>query len=115
MGNNGVTLSTTFIHYDGGNIFPTLPRQNTFEVEGGYHFTDSKITPWAKFETRSINSAFQNAANQNDHRIQLGATYYWLGHNLNVKGAFTRTTQNVLNAGDLSSNGFTLQLQGFYY
>jgi hypothetical protein len=115
LGANGVTLATTFIHFDGGTLIPALPRQNTVEVEGGYHFTDAKFTPWAKFETRSINSAFLNAANQNDHRIQIGGTYYWLGNTLNVKAAYTRTNQNVFNSGDLTSNGFTLQLQGFYY
>jgi hypothetical protein len=115
LGANGVTLATTFIHYDGGAFFPTLPRQNTFEVEGGYNFTDAKITPWAKFETRSINAAFQNATNQNDRRLQLGGTYYWVGHNLNVKAAYTRGTFNVLNTAAINQNGFTLQLQGFYY
>jgi hypothetical protein len=115
LGANGVTLATTFIHYDGGTFFPTLPRQNTFEVEGGYHFTDAKITPWAKFETRSINASFQNATNQNDRRIQLGGTYYWVGHNLNVKAAYTRGTFNVLNTAAINQNGLTLQLQGFYY
>lgn len=115
IGANGITLATTFIHYDGDTFFPTLPRQNTFEIEGGYHFTDAKITPWAKFETRSINSAFQTAALQDDRRIQLGGTYYWVGNNLNVKAAYTRGTFNVLNGAAINQNGFTLQLQGFYY
>jgi predicted porin len=116
IGANGVTLAGTFIHYDGGTFFSTLPRQNTFEVEGGYHFTDAKFTPWAKFETRSINSAFLSAANQNDRHLQLGATYYVSGNYLNVKGAYTRGTFNQLApAPTLTQNGFTLQLQGFYY
>jgi hypothetical protein len=115
VGANGITLATTFIHYDGGTFIPALPRQNTIEVEGGYHFTDAKITPWAKFETRSISSDFLSLAQQNDHRIQLGGTYYWAANNLNVKAACTRTTQSVFNSADLTQNGFTLQLQGFYY
>ena len=116
IGANGVTLATTFIHYDGGTFFPALPRQNTLEVEGGYHFTGAKITPWVKFETRSISSGFQTAANQNDRRLQLGGTYYVSGHNLNVKAAYTRGTFNQLAPlPTLDQNGFTLQLQGFYY
>jgi hypothetical protein len=116
IGANGVTLAGTFIHYDGGTFFPTLPRQNTVEVEGGYHFTDARITPWGKFETRSINSAFLSAANQNDRRLQLGGTYYVSGNYLNVKAAYTRGTFNQpAPAPALTQNGFTLQLQGFYY
>jgi hypothetical protein len=115
IGNNGVTLSGTYIHYDGGTFFATLPKQNTFELEGGYHFTDSKITPWVKFETRSIDDAALSAANQNDRRLQLGGTYYLMGNNLNMKLAYTRGTFNQFNAANLNQSGFTFQLQGFYY
>jgi hypothetical protein len=115
IGSDGVTLSGTFIHYDGGTFFTALPRQNTFEVEGGYHFTEAKVTPWAKFETRSISDAFVGGANQNDHRIQVGGTYYIMGHNLNLKAAYTRGTFNQAAAAALTQNGFTFQLQGFYY
>lgn len=116
IGANGVTLAGTYIRYDGGTFFPTLPRQNTFEVEGGYHFTAARITPWVKFETRSINSAFLSLANQDDHRIQIGGTYYVSGYNLNVKAAYIRGTFNQLApAPTLEQNGFTLQLQGYYY
>ncbi len=116
LGVNGVTLATTFIHLDGGNFLPALARQNTFEIEGGYHFSDSKITPWAKFETRSIDDAFLTATSQNDRRLQLGGTYYLAGNNLNMKLAYTRGTFNQLSpAPTLTQNGFTFQLQGFYY
>ncbi|HEY2065907.1 MAG TPA: hypothetical protein VGG84_08090 [Gemmatimonadaceae bacterium] len=115
LGANGVTLASTYIHYDGSTFFPTLARENTFEVEGGYHFTDAKITPWVKWETRNIDAAFQTAALQNEHRLQLGGTYYWVGQTLNVKAAYNRYTFKVLNASELSQNGFTVQLQAFYY
>jgi hypothetical protein len=115
IGVNGVTLGTTFIHYDGGAFLPTLPRQNTFEVEGGYHFTDARITPWAKYETRKIDDAFLTVA-QSDHRLQLGGTYYLMGNNLNMKFAYTRGSfDQPAPAAALNQNGFTFQLQGFYY
>jgi hypothetical protein len=115
IGNDGVTLSTTYIHYDGGIFFTALPRQNTFEVEGGYHLTASKITPWAKFETRRIDRAFLAVA-QNDRRLQLGGTYYMMALNLNMKLAYTRGTfDQPAAAPSLTQNGITFQLQGFYY
>jgi hypothetical protein len=116
FGVNGVTLAGTFIRYNGDTFFTGLPKQNTFEVEGGYHFTDAKITPWAKFEARRYDDAVKTAAFQDDHRFQIGGTYYVAGHNLNVKLAYTRGTFNQLAPlPTLNQNGVTMQLQGFYY
>jgi hypothetical protein len=113
FGANGITLAGTFIQYNGDTFFPTLPKQNTFEVEGGYHFTDRKITPWAKFELRKYDT--ETAAFQNDRRIQVGATYYAAANFLNAKLAYTRGTFNQLGLGNLEQNGITMQLQAFYY
>jgi hypothetical protein len=116
FGVNGVTLSGTFIRYNGDTFFPTLPKQNTFEVEGGYHFTDAKITPWAKFEARRYDDAVKSLAFQNDRRFQIGGTYYVAGNYLNVKLAYTRATFDQLAPlPTLEQNGVTMQLQGFYY
>jgi hypothetical protein len=115
FGNNGITAQANFIHYNGDTFFPALVKQNTFEVEGGYHFTDSKFTPFAKFEARDVSDATL-AANQDEHRFQLGLSYYVVGHNLNLKGAYTRGTLNRLAPlASLTQNGLTFQLQGFYY
>ena len=115
FGNNGITAQANFIHYDGDTFFPALVKQNTFEVEGGYHFTSSKLTPFVKFESRDV-SDNTLAANQDEHRFQLGLTYYVVGHNLNLKGAYTRgTLDRLAPLASLTQNGFTFQLQGFYY
>lgn len=116
FGANGMTLSGTWIRYNGDTFFPTLPKQNTYEVEGGYHFTDKKITPWAKFEARRYDDAVKSVVFQNDHRFQIGGTYYASGQNLNVKLAYTRGEFNQLApAPALDQNGITMQLQVFYY
>jgi hypothetical protein len=115
FGNNGITAQTNFIHYNGDTFFPALPKQNTFEIEAGYHFTDAQLTPFAKFESRSYDSSVLGIAFQNEHRFQLGGTYYLMGHNLNMKGAYTRGTLDRFNTSSLTQNGFTFQLQGFYY
>jgi hypothetical protein len=115
FGANGITAQANYIHYDGDTFFPTLVKQNTFEIEGGYHFTSSKFTPFAKFEARDVSDATL-AANQDEHRFQLGLTYYVVGHNLNLKGAYTRgTLDRLAPLASLTQNGFTFQLQGFYY
>lgn len=115
FGINGITAQANFIHYDGDTFFPGLVKQNTIEIEGGYHLTESKITPFAKFEARDI-SDNTLAANQDEHRFQVGLSYYVMGHNLNLKGAYTRGTLNRLAPlASLTQNGFTFQLQGFYY
>lgn len=127
LGTNGVTAQANFIHYDGDTFFPSsatvagLPKQNTFEIEAGYHFNDYRFTPFAKFESRNVDAAYNNnAANLDEHRFQLGGTYYLAGHNLNFKGAYTRGTLNRLIVAGVeppayNQNGFTFQVQGFYY
>jgi hypothetical protein len=115
FGINGITAQANYIHFNGDTFFPTLVKQNTFEVEGGYHFTNAKITPWGKFEWRDV-SDNTLAANQDEHRFQLGLTYYEMGHNLNFKAAYTRGSLDRLAPLEaLTQNGFTFQLQGFYY
>lgn len=117
FGVNGMTAHANFIHYDGDTFFAAVPRQNTFEIEGGYHLTEVKFTPFVKYESRNVNDTFATtAANQDEHRIQVGGTYYVMGHNLNLKAAYTRGTLNqIVPAPQLTQNGFTFQLQGFYY
>jgi hypothetical protein len=116
MGNNGITAQADYIHYNGDTFFPALLKQNTFEVEAGYHVTDYKLTPFVKWEARKLDSAVKNAANQDESRFQVGGTYYVMGHNLNLKAAYTRgSLDRVAPLEALTQNGFTFQLQGFYY
>jgi hypothetical protein len=120
VGTDGVTLSGTFIHYDGSTFFTGLPKQNTFETEAGYHFNAASFTPWVKFETRQFDQAVKSVAVQDDTRFQVGGTYFVMGNNLNVKAAyqfssFDRTTAALAPLSALTQNGFTLQLQAFYY
>lgn len=115
FGANGMTLAATYIYWNGGTFFPTFPKQNTYEVEGGYHFTEAQLTPWIKYEDRRYAESVKTAVFQNDRRYQIGGTYYVSGFNLNIKGAYTRATFDQLALPKLTANGFTLQLQGFYY
>jgi hypothetical protein len=116
FGPNGMTLYGLWILWDGGTFFPGLPKQNTYEVEGGYHFTAAKLTPWVKLEFRRFDEGVKTAIFQNDRRYQFGGTYYAAGFNMNVKAAYTRGTfDQLVPLPRLNTNGFTLQLQGYYY
>jgi hypothetical protein len=115
LGANGTTIAATYIYYNGGTFFPTLPKQNTYEAEGAFHFTAAKLTPWVKLEWRRFDEGVKTTVFQNDRRLQFGGTYYASGHNINVKAAYTRATFDQLLLPKLNANSFTLQLQGFYY
>src|SRR5258705_720635 len=115
FGSDGITLAATWIYWNGDTFFPTLPKQNTYEVEGAYHFTAAKLTPWVKLEWRRFDESVKSAVFQNDRRYQFGGTYYAAGFNMNVKAGYTRATFDQLLLPKLHANDFTLQLQGFYY
>ena len=115
VGSDGVTAQANFIHYDGHDFIQALPKQNTFEAEAGYHFTGAKLTPWAKFETRSYDESVRSVAFQDERRFQVGGTWYVVGHNLNLKAGYSVAKLDRLGAEALSQNGFTFQVQGYYF
>ena len=46
-----------------------------------------------------------------DTRVSVGLSYWWAGHNANVKGAYTRLD----TTGLAKRNEWTIQLQLFYF
>jgi hypothetical protein len=115
VGTNGITAQANFIHYDGHELIPSLPKQDTFAAEAGYHFNGAKLTPWAKFESRSYADAVRSALFQNERRFQVGGTWYVSGSNLNLKAGYGVATLDRLGQPALKQNGVTLQLQAYYY
>lgn len=115
VGRDGVSAQVNFIHYDGHDLVPTLSKQDTFEAEAGYHFNGAKLTPWVKYETRSYDAAAKSAISQDERRFQAGGTWYISGANLNLKAGYGVAKLDRLGLSALSQNGFTLQLQAFYY
>ncbi|MGI8498446.1 MAG: hypothetical protein ACR2OG_12775 [Gemmatimonadaceae bacterium] len=114
LGPGGNSAQADFIQYDGDTFFTALPKQNDYLVEVGYYIPSIKIMPWLKVDGRSYDVT-SVAAFQNEHRIQVGGTYYMMGHNLNVKAAYARNSFDRLNLSTLDQNQFTVQLQGFPY
>jgi hypothetical protein len=131
LGGGGLTVQGDYIHYDGSTsgIFSIvgtpayIGKQNTYEVEAGYYIPDYKLTPWVKWEARDFASSNQGVlfpANLDESRFQVGATWYVVGHNLNLKLAYQRINSDRLIVAGVTppaynANSFTMQLQGFYY
>jgi hypothetical protein len=115
VGPNGLTAQTNLIHYDGHQLLPGLPNQDAIEAEAGFHFTAAKLTPWVKYETRSYDDAVKSAVFQDEHRFQVGGTWYVMGNTLNLKAGYSRATLDRLGQEALTQNGVTMQMQAFWY
>jgi hypothetical protein len=115
VGSDGITAQANFIHYDGHDFIQALAKQNTFEAEAGYHFNGAKLTPWGKFEKRSYDGSVRSVVFQDERRFQVGGTWYVIGHNLNVKAGYSVAKLDRLGGSALTQNGFTVQVQGYYY
>ena len=115
VGDDGISAQANFIHYDGHDLIPSLPKQSTVEVEAGYHVTSARLTPWVKYETRNFDGAVKSAVFQDERRFQVGGTWYAMGNTLNLKAGYGVAKFDRLGQPALSQNGFTVQVQAYYY
>ena len=92
---------------DGGTLLRTLPKQDNLLLELGYLISAAKLTPFAQITHRNV----VDAGSGDETRTSLGASYWWAGHNANVKAAY----QRIAPTGAPAQNGFTIQLQVFYF
>jgi hypothetical protein len=107
FGRGGVTAQLAWNHIDGSTTFLTLPRQNVVLLEVGYFLRDLKLTPVFQLTNRAI----ANTSIGDETRWSIGVNYWWRDHNANVKAAYSRIDPR----GVPTQNGFTIQLQLFYY
>ncbi len=104
---DGVTLQADFIHYDGGTTFESLPKQNTWMLEGGYYLRRAKVGPFMQFSNRG----YSNLRLADDNKIQGGIAYWANGHRINVKLGIGR----LLKDGAPDRTQFVIQTQLFYF
>ena len=107
LGAGAVTGQFDYNRLDGGTTLPALSKQDDLLFELGYLIAALKITPFAQVTHRNIVNT--NAGDET--RTSIGASYWWSGHNANIKAAYTRINPRIL----ASQNEFTLQLQVFYF
>jgi hypothetical protein len=104
---DGVTVQANWMHYDGGAFLPTLPEQDAYLVEAGYHVFNHRLTPFVQYQGRR----YASAASADQDQTLFGAAYWLSGHQRNIKLA--AGWQHV--EGQSNRAMAVLQLQIFYF
>ncbi len=106
-GEQGVTLQFDWMRFDGGTFLTALPKQDTYLVEGAYHFGKAKFSPLVQYAWRS----FANPVNPNTNSLQAGVAWWMKGHNRNLKV----TGGRLHTDGKPDQTQVLAQLQIFFY
>jgi Gram-negative porin len=105
-GGDGFTLQVGFTHWDGGSFLTAIPKQYTTLVETGYYFHKAKLQPYVQYARQDLSDSTAD-----EQRPQVGLGYYFVGHNSNLKLAYTRIDKH----GTAKRNQFQLQYQVFAF
>jgi hypothetical protein len=106
-GPGAVTAQFDYNRFDGGDTLRTLLKQNDVLVEAGYLIRALRLTPVLQVARRDLTGR----STGDETRIGVGANYWWVGHNANVKALYTR----IARFGVDRQHQFTVQLQIFYF
>lgn len=104
---DAITIQGNFIRYDGGAAFESLPKQNTWLLEGSYYITKTKLGPFVQFASRD----HVNPESDDDMKLQGGIAYWVLRHQMNIKAGFAR----LLKTGARDRIQFVIQAQIFCF
>jgi hypothetical protein len=107
FGSGALTGQFDYNKFDGGTTLSALPRQHDLLFELGYLIAATNLTPFVQIAHRDVVET--GAADET--RTSVGISYWWAGHNANIKAAYGR----ISPAGAAVQNAFTIQLQAFYY
>ena len=107
LGPGAVTAQLGYNRFDGGDTLTTLAKQNDVLLEVGYFIQSAKVTPVLQFTHRDV----AGGSAGDETRTAVGASYWWSGHNVNIKGLYTRISPSGLG----KQNQFTVQLQIFSF
>ena len=107
LGSGALTGQIDYNWFDGGTTLPALPGQHDVLFELGYLIAATKLTPFVQIAHR--NAVETGAADET--RTSVGISYWWAGHNTNIKAAYGR----IAPAGGAVQNAFTFQRQAFYF
>jgi len=87
LGPGVVTAQADVSHWNGGS-WVILPRQTAFMSEAGYLINAINLSPILRFERRWVDN--QTAAVPDETRFGGGVGFWPYGHNINLKGFYTR-------------------------
>ncbi|HQR45220.1 MAG TPA: hypothetical protein PLB02_04290 [Thermoanaerobaculia bacterium] len=107
FGDGAFESTLQYQYIDGDKTFPTIPVQNTFDVDFGYYIKAIKVAPLVRYEQRVYNGQ----QTRDEYRLCAGLNWYLFKYNLNLKGLYQRITPKTGPA----QNEFTLQLQLYYW
>jgi hypothetical protein len=106
-GEQGVTLQIGWQRFDGGDFLTSLPKQDAFLLEAGYHLGKGRFTPFVQYTTRD----FDSGALRDQDAFQAGVAWWLKGHNRNLKASIGRQH----TSGGPSRLQALVQLQVFAY
>jgi len=107
LGPGAVTGQFDYNWFDGGTTLRTLPGQHDVLFELGYLIRAMKLTPFLQIAHRDV----VDTEAGDEMRASVGVSYWWVGHNANIKAAYGR----IAPTGGARQNTFTIQLQAFYF
>jgi hypothetical protein len=106
-GGDGFTAQANFTRVDGGTFLTALPKQNNLFAEAGYYLHKAKLLPYVQYAKQD----FSSSTLVDEQRPQVGIGYYFIGHNSNVKAAYTRIDRKT----GKDRNQFQVQYQVFVF
>ena len=102
-------------HFEGGNDFPALPKQNDIYADAGYYFDAIKLQPFVVYQKLNFSDAVNKSKNQ--QRYGGGLNWYISGQNLKVSALWERIVPETqpTTAVIKNTNHFVIQLQALYF
>jgi hypothetical protein len=87
--------------------FESLPKQNTWLLEGSYYLRRAKLGPFVQIASRD----YVRPDSSDDMKLQGGAAYWIFQHQMNIKAGISR----LLKTGSPDRTQFVIQAQFLYY
>jgi hypothetical protein len=106
-----VGVNFQYIHYDGENMFLTIPDQNDLLLELAYYIHRVKFQPFAAVSSQNFVAA--DSESKDLERYGSGVNYYIRGQHLKWTLQYNRIVPR--NTATRPGNEMTMQLQLFYF
>jgi hypothetical protein len=115
VGKDALTAEFDYSHFEGGNDFPTLAKQDDVYAEAGWYFDAVKLQPFARYE--DLNFSKQTDKPKNQQRFMAGLNWYIYGQNLKLTAAWERIVPKTQPVTALvkNTNHFVVQIQALYF
>ncbi len=87
VGPGAFTLQVDYQNFDGGDDFPSLPKQGDTQVEAGFYFKSVKLTPYATWADQSYSEDLDATGKPlaDTSKWMLGIAWFPFGHKFNLK------------------------------